>query len=164
MPFTSRTLTLTGLALVMPLSLTACSGEKSEKSAPNILPELPTLASAASIRDVSIEEASALIAGDEPVVVLDVRTPGEFEAGHIEGAINVDVMSETFIEDLAQADGRSIAFGMLGGIIWNLGNLLLVAAIAVAGLAVMGDAQGDDFGIGGDALRDLDAPAGKLVF
>lgn len=25
---------------------------------------------------------------------------------------------------------------MLGGVIWNLGNLLLVAAIAVAGLAV----------------------------
>ena len=104
MPLTSRAFALTALALVMPQSLGACSGEESEKSAPNILPELPTLASAALIRDVSIEEASALITGDEPVVVLDVRTPGEFEAGHIEGAINVDVMSETFIEDLAKLD------------------------------------------------------------
>ena len=58
----------------------------------------------ASIRDVSVEEASALIADQNAVTVLDVRTPGEFEAGHIEGAVNVDAMSETFIEDLAKLD------------------------------------------------------------
>jgi glucose uptake protein len=42
----------------------------------------------------------------------------------------------TFLEDLKTADGSSIFFAMLGGAVWNLGNLLLVAAIAVAGLAV----------------------------
>lgn len=42
----------------------------------------------------------------------------------------------TFLEDLKTADGTSILFAMVGGAIWNLGNLLLVAAIAVAGLAV----------------------------
>jgi len=41
-----------------------------------------------------------------------------------------------FLEDLAQADRASIASAFLGGAVWNLGNLLLVAAIAVAGLAV----------------------------
>lgn len=41
-----------------------------------------------------------------------------------------------FPEDLTQADGRSILSAFLGGAVWNLGNLLLVAAIAVAGLAV----------------------------
>jgi len=41
-----------------------------------------------------------------------------------------------FLEDLQTADGTSIFFAMLGGVVWNLGNLLLVAAIAVAGLAV----------------------------
>lgn len=42
----------------------------------------------------------------------------------------------TFLEDLAQADGKSIWNAMLGGIVWNLGNILLTAAIAVAGMSV----------------------------
>lgn len=42
----------------------------------------------------------------------------------------------TFGEDLAQADMQSIMMAIVGGVIWNLGNLLLVAAIAIAGLAV----------------------------
>jgi glucose uptake protein len=42
----------------------------------------------------------------------------------------------TFFEDIAQADGSSIFYAMLGGIVWNLGNILLVAAIAVAGMSV----------------------------
>ena len=52
------------------------------------------------------------------------------------GSLGNEPGGRTFLEDLAQADFRSIAFGMLGGIVWNLGNLLLVAAIAVAGMAV----------------------------
>jgi glucose uptake protein len=42
----------------------------------------------------------------------------------------------TFFEDVAQADRSSIINAMLGGIVWNVGNLLLVAAIAVAGMSV----------------------------
>jgi len=42
----------------------------------------------------------------------------------------------TFVQDLAQADGKSIWNAMLGGIVWNLGNILLTAAIAVAGMSV----------------------------
>ncbi len=41
-----------------------------------------------------------------------------------------------FLEDLAAADASSIFNAMLGGIVWNLGNILLVAAIAVAGMSV----------------------------
>lgn len=42
----------------------------------------------------------------------------------------------TFFEDLQEANTKSILLAMAGGAVWNLGNLLLVAAIAVAGLAV----------------------------
>lgn len=42
----------------------------------------------------------------------------------------------TFLKDIAQADGTSIWNAMLGGIVWNLGNILLTAAIAVAGMSV----------------------------
>jgi glucose uptake protein len=52
------------------------------------------------------------------------------------GSLGSEPGGRTFLEDLSHADAKSIAFGMLGGVIWNLGNLLLVAAIAVAGLAV----------------------------
>jgi glucose uptake protein len=57
--------------------------------------------------------------------VLAAFTVGSFGSG-----------GRTFLEDLKTADGSSILFAMLGGVVWNLGNLLLVAAIAVAGLAV----------------------------
>jgi glucose uptake protein len=41
-----------------------------------------------------------------------------------------------FLADLVQADAGSVISALLGGAVWNLGNLLLVAAIAVAGMAV----------------------------
>ncbi len=41
-----------------------------------------------------------------------------------------------FLVDLKQANTESIAYAMLGGVVWNLGNILLVAAIAVAGMSV----------------------------
>ena len=41
-----------------------------------------------------------------------------------------------FLSDLAHSDGQHIVFAVLGGIIFNVANLLLVAAIDIAGLAV----------------------------
>lgn len=38
------------------------------------------------------------------VVVLDVRTPGEFAAGHIENAINIDVEGMTFDSEISKLD------------------------------------------------------------
>lgn len=42
----------------------------------------------------------------------------------------------SFLADLKQADGSSILNAMLGGVIWNLGNLVFVVAIALAGMSV----------------------------
>ncbi len=41
-----------------------------------------------------------------------------------------------FLEDLSLADGASIWSALLGGIVFNFANLLLVAAIDIAGMAV----------------------------
>lgn len=41
-----------------------------------------------------------------------------------------------FLEDLAQAEAEALWAAFLGGVIFNAANLLLVAAIAVAGMAV----------------------------
>ena len=41
-----------------------------------------------------------------------------------------------FLEDIAQASSGAIGSAILGGVIFNVSNILLVAAIAVAGMAV----------------------------
>ncbi len=41
-----------------------------------------------------------------------------------------------FLADLSQADGKWLGSAFLGGVIFNLSNILLVAAIDIAGLAV----------------------------
>ena len=38
------------------------------------------------------------------VVVLDVRSAGEFDTGHIEGAVNIDVEGMTFDSNIAKLD------------------------------------------------------------
>jgi rhodanese-related sulfurtransferase len=38
------------------------------------------------------------------VVILDVRTPGEFATGHLENAINVDFNSGSFVDELEKLD------------------------------------------------------------
>ncbi|MGQ9616171.1 MAG: rhodanese-like domain-containing protein [Spirochaetota bacterium] len=38
------------------------------------------------------------------VVILDVRTPGEFATGHLENAINIDFHSESFVDELENLD------------------------------------------------------------
>ena len=42
----------------------------------------------------------------------------------------------SFIPDLAQADARNLLSAALGGFIWNIGTLLLVASISIAGMSV----------------------------
>ena len=39
--------------------------------------------------DISAEELLGRIAATAPPLILDVRTPGEFQAGHVPGAINI---------------------------------------------------------------------------
>ena len=41
-----------------------------------------------------------------------------------------------FLQSLEQASGNKLALALLSGIVFNAANILLVAAIAVAGLAV----------------------------
>jgi rhodanese-related sulfurtransferase len=43
--------------------------------------------------DVTVAEAKALIEGKPDMVILDVRTPSEFDDGHLEEAINIPVDS-----------------------------------------------------------------------
>jgi glucose uptake protein len=46
------------------------------------------------------------------------------------------VSPDSFIRNLTSADGRHLLLAFVGGVVFNIANLLLVAAIALAGLAV----------------------------
>ena len=66
--------------------LTACGGSAS-----------------AQINNLSADEFASNIQ-NPATVILDVRTAGEFAAGHIEGAINIDVESANFDTKIANLD------------------------------------------------------------
>jgi rhodanese-related sulfurtransferase len=56
---------------------------------------------------VSPKEASALIEkneGDSDFVILDIRTPGEYQSGHIENSIMIDFYSKTYAEEINRLD------------------------------------------------------------
>jgi len=53
--------------------------------------------------DLSVREFSEKIT-EEGVVILDVRTPGEFSEGYIEGARNIDFQSGNFENEIATLD------------------------------------------------------------
>jgi len=54
-------------------------------------------------RNVSVDEFQKL-AKDRQNVILDVRTPREFDIGHIRGAVNIDLKSADFEKKIAQLD------------------------------------------------------------
>lgn len=57
----------------------------------------------AAITNMNVKDFST-IAQQADVVILDVRTPGEFSQGHIEGAMNIDVEASTFDSEIAKLD------------------------------------------------------------
>ena len=61
-------------------------------------------AAATTTKNVSPDEAEALIKNSPKLVILDVRTPDEFAAGHIPGAKNVDFFGDDFEKQIAALD------------------------------------------------------------
>ena len=60
-----------------------------------------------SIVNVSPKVASELIAknkGDSHFIILDIRTPREFKAGHLPNSIMIDFYSDTFLDKIKQLD------------------------------------------------------------
>lgn len=54
-------------------------------------------------QDMSAGEVSKLLENPPAgLIVLDVRTPGEFKSGHIKGAVNMDALEADFLKKAAQ--------------------------------------------------------------
>jgi glucose uptake protein len=70
----------------------------------------------------------------------------------------------SFMPDLAQADLKNLLWAAIGGFIWNIGTLLLVASISIAGMSVAFPIGG---GIGwtlGILINYLGKPEGNPLF
>ncbi|MDQ5962425.1 MAG: hypothetical protein QG653_232 [Patescibacteria group bacterium] len=62
------------------------------------------------IKHVTFDEGVQVIAGNPSMVILDVRTPEEYAQGHLAGAINVNVESGTFDEEISKLDKNTSYF------------------------------------------------------
>jgi len=82
------------VALIL-LLLSACSSSGSaDRSAPG---------------EIATAELAERLEAGEPLVLLDVRTPGEFNGGHIEGAVNIPIYSlESRLPELEEFRDRTI--------------------------------------------------------
>ena len=69
----------------------------------------------------------------------------------------------SFLPDLQQASGRAIGYAVLGGVIFNLSNLLIVAATDIAGMAVAFPVAVGLALVIGVVLNYLKAPVGNPV-
>ena len=58
----------------------------------------------AEAKNVTPDEAAKLIAENPNLTILDVRTPEEFQEGHIKGAVNVDINGDDFEKKVAALD------------------------------------------------------------
>jgi len=70
---------------------------------------IPSLSAQDSTRilAVSAKEAADLIDkhnGDNEFAILDIRTPGEFQSGHLAKSIPIDFYSQTFADQLNRLD------------------------------------------------------------
>lgn len=86
------------LPILLALGLSACSEDAVEAAPQSAAP------ASSSIRDISVADVDRLLGQEGGAIVLDVRMPQEFEAGHIEGAVNVDFLSDDFAMVLAELD------------------------------------------------------------
>ena len=126
---------LAALAIAGSLFLAGCSSD----------------ASGAGVTTVDTQTFVTQIA--EPgVTIIDVRTPDEFAAGHVEGAVNINLQSGTFESDIAPLDPNAAY-----AVYCRSGNRSTEAT------AIMGEAGFTDVtNLGGAGFADL-ASAGVPV-
>ena len=81
------------MVMVLWLSLVSWGQHQQEKSTdPN------------SVAKISLISPEALDAANKDILLIDVRTPGEYASGHIENSINIDYRSDDFKELIAKLD------------------------------------------------------------
>lgn len=86
------------------IALSACGADADENTDPKAITVEQVIV---NIDNVDASEAPNFMSVYPEAIVLDVRTPAEFDEGHIGDAINVDYRSENFRTDLGKLDKNS---------------------------------------------------------
>ncbi len=63
--------------------------------------------SAQKIMQKNSTELSQILQKDKKIVILDVRTPQEFAAGHLKGAQNIDIYQDNFYTRIDKLDKKT---------------------------------------------------------
>lgn len=92
------------LAAVVSAGSAGCSSDPSAAAGGPV--DLPPAGQVAPSR-VSVDEFASLVA-KPGVQIIDVRTPQEFDAGHIERARNIPVQQPDFADRIAQLDPNGV--------------------------------------------------------
>ena len=84
------------ITIIAAVVLASCLAAKAQDPKPNA----ESAAAVKAFKNVGVEEFEKL-AADKKNVVLDVRTPTEFAAGHIKDAVNIDFNAPDFEKKVA---------------------------------------------------------------
>jgi len=100
------------LTLIIFGALSACSqadtnaaAPKSQEQAQEQVQKLVQEVTEMQVTHVDANKALETMRARPELVVIDVRTPGEFADGHIDGAINIDFKNANFATEIAKLDG-----------------------------------------------------------
>lgn len=96
---------------------TACFTDRSMKFAIALLTTLTIVAATlfaqtstppktpvAMVKNVTPDQAEKALKEHKDIIVLDIRTPDEFKAGHLAGAKNIDFLDDSFAKQVAALD------------------------------------------------------------
>lgn len=86
------------LGMFICLFLSFCNTEKSQKTSSETQVQSNSFG-----KDIDIVEFEKLMS-KEGITLVDVRTPEEIAAGHIEGAIRIDYKADNFKEEIGKLD------------------------------------------------------------
>ena len=84
------------ITLVLVMSLIACNGQQSQQRDSST--SSTEVNAKMSSKPISIVDKIDL----EQAILIDVRTPEEFNAGHIQKALNINFFDENFIEQIQE--------------------------------------------------------------
>jgi phage shock protein E len=92
------------LAALVATGVFAQNPEPKKPAAPAPAPD----PAATGVRDVTPADVEKLLAARKDLVILDVRTPEEFQMGHLAGAKNMSFLDLDFAQNLSEIEGKPV--------------------------------------------------------
>jgi rhodanese-related sulfurtransferase len=103
------------LPLVLALSV-FCASVVAQNAEPNQPePKKPAAPAADKVKNVTPDDVEKLLSANKDILVLDVRTPEEFEMGHIAGAKNISFLDVEFAKNVEAVSGKPIVLHCAAG-------------------------------------------------